>query len=112
MTTEITLILDDDLLARVRAAAAQAGLSPQDWATRALTEALRFPGLSEDAATFDATARGDDLLAKQTPEARAFQHAAALAALEEYDRTGEYVALEDVLAEVRADLETRLAAKG
>jgi hypothetical protein len=39
------------------------------------------------------------------------QKAAALAALEEYDRTGVSYPIEGVMAELRADLEARLAAK-
>ena len=39
------------------------------------------------------------------------QKAAALAALEEYDRTGEHIPFEEWAAEFRADVKARLAAK-
>lgn len=107
----LTLTVSHDLLARIHNAAAKAGLPPEVWTARVLADALDPSGVREDASTFDATSRGEDLLAMQTPQARAFQHAAALAALEEYDRTGISYPLDDVLSEVRADLEIRLAAK-
>lgn len=109
MTTGLTLILGDDLLARIQAAAAEAGLSPDVWAARVLADSFSPSGLNADAATFDPTSRDDDLLAKQTPQARAFQHAAALEALEEYDRTGEHVTLEQWASEFRDDVKARLA---
>lgn len=109
MTKPLTLTLDDDLLARVEAAAALAGLSPEAWAALRVSDALEAHGLREDAAVFDAEAPADGWVDDRTPEARAFQHAASLAALEEYDRTGISFPFEDWAAEFRADVEARLA---
>ena len=110
MTTEITITLDDDLLARIETAAAADGVSSEAWAARALADAFRAVGVREDVATFDHGLQ-DDLLARMTPEARAYQHTASLAALEEYDRTGEYITLDDWAAEFRNDVKARLAAR-
>ncbi|QTN18189.1 hypothetical protein HZ989_07725 [Brevundimonas sp. AJA228-03] len=111
MTTSLDLTLGDALLARVRAAAAEAGMSPEAWVAVVITDTLARQGVSEDAAPFDAAGEDPVMLDTRTPETVAFQHAAALAAIEEYDRTGVSHSIEDVMAELRADLEARLAAK-
>jgi hypothetical protein len=108
MSQPLVLHLSDRTLAALKAAAGAAGVSVEQFAADQLAAQLSGPGVREDAAPFD-DAR--DLLDRQTPEARAFQHAAALKALAEYDRTGEFITLEDFLAEFRADLEARLAAR-
>ncbi len=99
------------MMARVHSAAAEVGLSPEAWVADRVVEMLKPTGMREDAGTFEAERRGDSLLAQQTPEARAFQHAAARAALEEYDRTGECISLDDWAAEFRKDVEARLTAR-
>ncbi|AQR62327.1 hypothetical protein BZG35_12235 [Brevundimonas sp. LM2] len=109
MTKPLTLTLDDALLTRVEAAAALAGLSAEAWATMRVTDALVAHGMHEDAAVFDADARVDGWVDDRTAEARAFQHAASLAALEEYDRTGISFPFEEWATEFRADVEARLA---
>ena len=66
--------------------------------------ALPPPGVAEDAAPFD-------LADPRTEAAKLYQREQALIALAEYDRTGVSFPLEDVLRDVRADLEARLASK-
>ena len=111
MATTLILTLDDAVLARIRAAAAAVGLSPEAWAAGVITTALATPGLSEDAVPFDATARDHVFVDTRTPETVACQHTAALAALTEYDQTGEHVTFEEWAAEFRTDVEARLAAR-
>ncbi len=84
----LTLTLDDAMAARLEAVARDVGLSP---------EAL-VVGMIEDAA------RPGDLDAERRELARI--------ALAEYDQTGVAHPLEDVLRDARADLHTRLTAKG
>lgn len=111
MANNLTLTLEDDDWAEVQAMAALDGLSPEDWVARAVTAALAVPGLREGGTPFDAQARGDAFVDTRTPEDLAFQHAASLAALEEYDRTGEHITFEDWAAEFRADVKARLATR-
>jgi hypothetical protein len=111
MTTSLDLTLGDALLARVRAAAAEAGMSPEAWAAGVIADALARQGVSEDAAPFEAAGEGPVMLDTRTPETVAFQHAAALAAIEEYDRTGEHITFEEWAADFRADVKARLAAR-
>ncbi len=106
MSTELVLNLSDEVFAAAKVAADRAGLTVEQWAAERISERLAPPGLREDARPFD-DAR--DLLDLQTPEARAFQRKAAVEALAEYDRTGEFITLEDFLGEFRADVEARLA---
>ena len=66
MTTSLDLTLGDALLARVRAAAAEAGMSPEAWAAGVIADALARQGVSEDAAPFDAA--GEDPHLSSRPE--------------------------------------------
>ena len=100
----LTLSLDAATLARVEAAAAAEGLSIEVWMARRVIDALPPPGVAEDAAPFD-------LADPRTEAAKLYQREQALIALAEYDRTGVSFPLEDVLRDVRADLEARLASK-
>ncbi|MBX9803022.1 MAG: hypothetical protein K2Y04_09690 [Caulobacteraceae bacterium] len=100
----LTLQLDAATLARVEAAAAAEGLSVEDWMARCIIDALPSPGVAEDAAPFD-------LADPRTEAAKLYQGEQALIALAEYDRTGVSYPLEDVLRDLRADLEARLASK-
>jgi predicted transcriptional regulator len=84
----LTVTLDDAIAARLEAAAREAGMSP---------EAL-VVGMIEDAA------RPGDLDAERRELARI--------ALADYDQTGVAHPLEDVLCDVRADLNARLTATG
>jgi hypothetical protein len=78
---ELKLKLDDDTARRLQAAAA-AGLPVADYAAELISDGLAAPD----------------------PRWRE-----AYAALEEYDRTGEGVSLEEALAEFRTALDERLA---
>jgi plasmid stability protein len=108
MAQPLVLNLSDETLAALKAAADAAGRSVEQFAAEQLAAQLSSFGVREDAARFDDDSDVPDL---RTPEARAFQQAAARDALAEYDRTGEYVTLEDALAEFHDRLEERLAAK-
>jgi hypothetical protein len=100
----LILQLDAAALARVEAAAAAEGLSIEVWIVRRVIDALPPPGVAEDAAPFD-------LADPRTEAAKLYQAEQARIALAEYDRTGVSFPLEDVLRDVRADLEARLASK-
>lgn len=100
----LILQLDAATLARVEAAAAAEGLSIEVWIVRRVIDALPPPGVAEDAAPFD-------LADPRTEAAKLYQAEQARIALAEYDRTGVSFPLEDVLRDVRADLEARLASK-
>lgn len=84
----LTLTLDDETAARLETAARQAGLTPEAYAAATLSDALETwpPGAPYD--TTEAERR-----------------------LAEYDRTGEYVTLEDAMARFEEELQSRLAAK-
>lgn len=84
----LTVTLDDATAARLDAAAREAGVSPETLVV----------GMIEDAA------RPGDLDAERRELARI--------ALAEYDQTGVAHPLEDVLRDVRADLNARLTATG
>lgn len=84
----LTVTLDDATAARLDAAAREAGVSPETLVV----------GMIEDAA------RPGDLDAERRELARI--------ALAEYDQTGVALPLEDVLRDVRADLNARLTATG
>jgi hypothetical protein len=100
----LMLPLDAATLARVEAAAAAEGLSIEVWITRRVINTLPPPGVAEDAAPFD-------LADPRTEAAKLYQAEQARIALAEYDRTGVSFPLEDVLRDLRADLEARLASK-
>ena len=108
MSTALVLNLSDETFAAAKSAADRAGLTVEDWAAGALSDRLAPPGLREDATSFDTPQPPPD---RQTPEARAFQHRAAMEALADYDRTGAAYPLDDVLREFRADVEAGLAKK-
>lgn len=76
---ELTLKLDDDTVRRLKAAAEAAGRPVADYAAELLSGAL------------------------------ADRWSLSLRRLEEYDRTGEYVPLEEALTEFRVAVEERLA---
>lgn len=78
---ELTLTLDDETARRLRAAAEAAGVAVEAYAAELITG-----GLEED-------------------------WAEDLRRLEEYDRTGEYVSLEEASAFFRDALEERLAGR-
>ena len=86
---------DEPTLARVRSAAAAAGLSVEAYVLERVTAALPAAGVAEAVAAFDSPHDWTE----------------ANRRLAEYDRTGVSIPLEDVLRDVRADLEARLAAK-
>lgn len=96
--------LAPDIFSRAEAAAAAAGLSLEVWVAECIVSALPPTGVAEEASPFEAA----DL---RTEAARRFQREQARIALAEYDRTGVAIPLEDVLRDVRADLEARLASK-
>ena len=81
----LTLILDDATAARLAEAAALAGQTPEAYAADRLAETLSPP------------------LAHDWTEANE--------RLAEYDRTGEYVTLEDALASFHDEVEAALAAR-
>lgn len=80
----LTLTLDDETAARLEAAAREAGLSPEAWATSMLSDALQEPS---------------------------YDWAEADRRLAEYDQTGAFVTLGDALARFDEALEAKLAAK-
>jgi hypothetical protein len=96
--------LDKLTAARLETAAAAASLSVEAYVLEVIKAALPPPGVAEDAAPFD-------LADPRTEAAKLYQREQALIALSEYDRTGVSFPLEDVLRDVRADLEARLASK-
>ncbi len=85
----LTLPLDDDMARRLSEAAQRAGMTPEAYALDRLSKALD-----------SATAHQSDL-----------DWTEADRRLADYDRTGIAYPLDDVLIEVRADLESRLAAR-
>lgn len=89
LTRTITLTLDEDTALRLDQAARDAGLGDL------IAEAL-VP---------------DDLLNTRTEAARQWQDDQTRIALDEYERTGEGVPLEEALRTFRADVEAGLAAK-
>lgn len=91
----LTIELDAPTLARLEAAATAAGLSVEDHVVEIIEAALSPPGVAECVVAFE----GPD------------DWTEANRRLAEYDRTGVSIPLEEVLRDVRADLETRLAAK-
>lgn len=102
--SSLTLQLDGALLSRAEAAAAAAGLSTEAWVAEVIADALSPAGVAEEASPFEAAD-------PRTGAARRYHHEQARIALAEYDRTGVSSPLEDVLRDVRADLEARLASK-
>ncbi len=86
-----TVTVDAATAERLDAAAREAGVAPEAFVVDLIEDAADWPGVSE--------------------ATRQYQHEQSLIALAEYDRTGVAFPLDDVLAEVRADLENRLAAK-
>lgn len=102
--SSLTLQLDGAILSRAEAAAAAAGLSTEAWVAEVIADALSPAGVAEEASPFEAAD-------PRTGAARRYQGEQARIALAEYDRTGVSSPLEDVLRDVRADLEARLAAK-
>jgi hypothetical protein len=100
----LTRQLDGATLSRVEAAAAAAGLSTEAWVAEVIADALSLAGVAEEASPFKA---GDP----RTGAARRHEREQPRIALAEYDRTGVSSPLEDVLRDVRADLEARLASK-
>lgn len=96
MTTRpLTIELDESTRARLEVAAAAAGLSVEAYVLEVVRAAVSSPGVAEGAATFEGP----------------YDWTEANRRLEEYDRTGVSIPLEDVLRDVRADLEARLASK-
>lgn len=87
----LTLELDDELHARMTAAAAEKGLSVEAWARRQLEVAVDVSGLREEAGAFDAGADWTE----------------ADRRLAEYDRTGDYVDAEAWLTELEAEVRAR-----
>lgn len=81
----LTLILDDATVARLAEAAALAGQTPEAYAADRLAETLSPP--------------------------LAYDWTEANERLTEYDRTGEYVTLEDALASFHDEVEAALAAR-
>jgi|GEM_PF-2187963 len=102
--SSLTLQLDGAILSRAEAAAAAAGLSTEAWVAEVTADALSPAGVAEEASPFEAAD-------PRTGAARLHQREQARIALAEYDRTGVSSPLEDVLRDVRADLEARLASK-
>lgn len=100
----LTVHLDAAILARAEAAAAAAGLSLEAWVAGIIADTVSPTGVAEDASPFEAAD-------PRTGTARRYQREQARIALAEYDRTGVSIPLEDVLRDVRADLEARLASK-
>ncbi len=91
----MTIELDESTRARLEAAAAAAGLSVEDYVLEVVRAAVSSPGVAEGAAAFEGPHDWTE----------------ANRRLEEYDRTGISIPLEDVLRDIRADLEARLASK-
>lgn len=91
----LTVFPSDETLRRLTAAAEAAGLSVEVYAARILERALSADGVKGDAAVFQS----------------AHDWTEADRRLAEYDRTGEYVTLEDWEADFRADVEARLSAR-
>lgn len=89
----LTLQFDDRTFARLKAAAASAGMPVEAYVRDILEAALSRPGVQEGAATFEG----------------AHDWTEANRRLAEYDRTGEHITLVDWLAEFRADVKSRLA---
>lgn len=85
--SSLKLQLDTETFARLEAAAAAAGRSVEAYVRNVLEAALSVPGFREGAATFEGA--HDWTEANRRPA--------------EYDRTGEYITLDDWLAEFRAD---------
>ncbi len=100
----LTIALDEPTQARLEAAAADAGLSLEDYLVGLISDSLSNRGVAEDVTAFEGP---DD----RTEETRRYQREQATLALAEYDRTGVSFPLEEVLADLRADLETRLASR-
>ena len=82
---ELTLKLDDETVRRLKAAADAAGQPVGDYAARVLAERL------DDSVELDESVEED------------------LRRLEEYDRTGEYVSVEEAMSFFRNALEERLS---
>lgn len=100
----LTIALDEPTRAQLEAVAAAAGLSLEDHIIEILRDSLSHRGVAEDVTSFEGP---DD----KTEEARRYQNEQAEIALAEYDRTGVSFPLEDVLRDLRADLEARLASR-
>jgi plasmid stability protein len=100
----LTIALDEATRAQLEAAAAAAGLSLEDHIVEIVRESLSPRGVAEDMTAFEGP---DD----RTEEARRYQNEQAGIALAEYDRSGISYPLEEVLRDLRADLEARLASR-
>ncbi len=87
----LTLQLGAETFARLEAAAAAAGQPVESYVRKILETVLEPPGMQEGAASFEG----------------AHDWTEADRRLAEYDRTGEYVTLDDWLAELRADVKSR-----
>ena len=96
--------LDELTAARLETAAAAASLSVEAYVLEVIKAALPPPGIAEDAAPFD-------LADPRTEAAKLYQREQALIALEEYDRTGVSIPLEDALRTFDDALEAALARK-
>lgn len=94
-TRRLTIEFDESMRARVDAAAAAAGMSVEDYVLEIVRAAVSSPDVAEGVTAFEGPHDWTE----------------ANRRLEEYDRTGVSIPLEDVLRDVRADLETRLASK-
>lgn len=100
----LTIPLDAAILARAKAEAAIRDMTLEAYLAGIIETALAPPGVAENATPFD----GPD---PRTATARHYQREQAGVALADFDRSGVSFPLEDVLADVRADLEARLASK-
>lgn len=100
----LTIRLDAAILARAGAEAASLNLTVEAYLSRIIATALSPTGVAEDASPFE-------VADQRTEAAQLYQREQARIALAEYDRTGVSIPLEEVLRDVRADLEARLASK-
>lgn len=91
----LTIRLDEVTLRRAETAAADAGLSVEDYLVEVIEAALSFPGVAEGVAAFEGP--HDWTEAKRR--------------LAEYDRTGVSIPLEDALKTFDDALEAALARK-
>lgn len=93
--TVLTVFPSDETLRRLTVGAEAAGLSVEAYAAQILEHALADNGVKEDAAVFQS----------------AHDWTEANRRLAEYDRTGEYITLDDWAADFRADVEARLSTR-
>ncbi|WP_299177252.1 hypothetical protein [uncultured Brevundimonas sp.] len=110
----LTLPLTDEALERLKAAAHAAGVTPEAYAIAILDRALAT-GADDVSGGFkvrdnEAVFVMDDALTPWPPN-KPYDTAEAERRLAEYDRTGNYVTLEDAMERFERALEAKLAAR-